>query len=55
MGLKSLLGFGGETRGQQATKPPSHVCENCGEKYYSNPDLDIKQCRACGGVRVKSI
>jgi hypothetical protein len=32
--------------------PPSHICESCGEKYYSNRTVEINECRKCGGVNV---
>lgn len=35
-------------------QPPSHICESCGEEYYTNPDTDIEKCRQCGGIKVKS-
>jgi hypothetical protein len=31
---------------------PSHVCESCGETYFTDRDAEIPECRACGGVRV---
>lgn len=31
---------------------PSHVCQSCGEEYYTDPATEIEECRACGGVRV---
>jgi ribosomal protein L37AE/L43A len=31
---------------------PSHVCESCGETYFTDPNAEIPECRACGGVRV---
>jgi nucleotide-binding universal stress UspA family protein len=32
---------------------PSHRCANCGEEFYTQPDLDIPTCRACGGTHVE--
>lgn len=52
MGLKSLIGLGGEESSDEELEPPSHVCQSCGEKYFTDPDVEIRECRACGGVRV---
>lgn len=53
MGLKSLFGLGGEAT--ERTKPASHVCQSCGEKYFTEPGIDINECRACGGIRVEAV
>ena len=34
---------------------PSHVCQSCGEEYYTDPTTEIVECRACGGVRVDRV
>ncbi|WP_436912165.1 RDD family protein [Halosimplex marinum] len=34
-------------------KDPSHVCQSCGEKYYSDPLSEISTCRNCGGIKVE--
>lgn len=38
---------------QEQQGPPSHVCQSCGEEYYTDPDMDIQTCRGCGGVKVE--
>lgn len=56
MVLKSILGrFGGDATAEEEKRPASHVCESCGEKYYSDPSVEIKECRACGGIRVEPV
>jgi ribosomal protein L37AE/L43A len=56
MVLKSLFGrLGGDSTTEEELEPPSHVCQSCGEKYFTNRDVEIKQCRACGGVRVEAV
>lgn len=55
MGLKSLFGrLGGDPKSEEATRPPSHVCQTCGEEYYADRNVEIRECRACGGVRVEA-
>jgi len=34
---------------------PSHRCETCGEEYFTQPDMEIPTCRACGGTRVEQV
>ena len=33
---------------------PSHVCESCGEEYFTDPETEIRTCRHCGGIKVES-
>lgn len=43
-----------EEEDPHADEDPSHVCESCGEEYYTEAGADIPECRACGGVRVEA-
>jgi nucleotide-binding universal stress UspA family protein len=36
--------------GDSVRDKPSHVCETCGERYFT--DEEIVECRNCGGVQV---
>lgn len=48
---------GRETAGEpdpHADEEPSHVCESCGEEYYTESGIEIPECRTCGGVRVQA-
>lgn len=55
MALKSILGrFGGATN-EEENRPVSHVCETCGEEYYADPGVEIRECRACGGIHVEPV
>ena len=40
------------SRGETDEREPSHVCQSCGEEYFTNPTTEIEECRSCGGVRV---
>lgn len=68
MGLKEKVTqlVGGESgaerrtddRAEDASEPdedPSHVCQSCGEMYYTDSEMDIRTCRECGGVKVASV
>lgn len=41
--------------GTEIKQDPSHRCENCGETYYTQPEVEIDTCRSCGGVHVESV
>lgn len=41
--------------GAEIKEDPSHRCENCGETYYTEPDMQIDTCRSCGGVHVEQV
>lgn len=41
--------------GAEIKQDPSHRCENCGETYYTDPDMQIDSCRGCGGVHVEEV
>jgi rubredoxin len=43
------------TGGVEDLERPSHRCANCGETYYTNPEIDIPKCQNCGGVNVEQI
>lgn len=34
---------------------PSHVCQSCNEKYYTDASTDIRLCRNCGGYKIEGI
>lgn len=40
---------------QHRDEEPSHVCQSCGEEYYSRWDGDVDTCRECGGVKVERV
>lgn len=40
---------------EEDPREPSHVCESCGEEYYTNPEMEIHSCRECGGVKVEPV
>jgi len=57
IGRAKQLVFGGGASGEQTDedREPTHVCESCGEEYYAASDqVEISECRACGGVKVSS-
>lgn len=35
--------------------PPSHVCQSCGEEYYTDSEMEIDTCRECGGIKVDRV
>ena len=35
-----------------AERSPSHVCQSCGEEYFTRPAMQISTCRNCGGIKV---
>ncbi|MEF8885254.1 MAG: universal stress protein [Haloarculaceae archaeon] len=39
--------------GAEAKEDPSHRCQNCGETYYTRPEVEIETCRQCGGTNVE--
>jgi len=68
MGLKEtvtrLVGGESETDRRADAEPegspgpdeePSHVCQSCGEAYYTDPEMEIGTCRECGGVKVEPV
>lgn len=34
---------------------PSHRCRSCGEEYFSDPAVEISECRECGGSKVTRV
>lgn len=40
-------------RPADAEREPSHVCRSCGEEYFTDPGMEIRTCRECGGVKVE--
>lgn len=52
--LEKLRG-GESTEGDTEEGDPSHVCESCGEEYFTDPTVDIETCRGCGGVKVEQV
>lgn len=61
MVLKETVGrlFGDEAASDSETEAergdPSHVCQSCGEEYYTTPGMNIRTCRNCGGVKVEAM
>ena len=55
--VKRLVGGGADAKPETETedRDPSHVCDSCGEEYYADPDAEIAECRACGGIRVDPV
>ena len=54
--VQNLLG-GSNDIGEEAApeESPSHVCESCGEEYFSDPEIEIDTCRSCGGIKVERV
>jgi len=62
--LYALLGRDGKRSGGSAggrssnrgrsrhRRAPSHICQSCGEEYFTDRSVEIDSCRRCGGVRV---
>jgi len=44
---------GGESPEDDTEGQPSHVCESCGEKYFTDSNVEIETCRGCGGVKIE--
>lgn len=40
--------------GNTTNPDPSHVCQSCGERYYTEAP-EINTCQACGGTKVTSV
>ena len=38
-----------------AQSQPSHRCQSCGEKYFTDADTEITECRRCGGTKVERL
>lgn len=43
------------TGGVETSADPSHRCQSCGEEYFTNPDVEITECRNCGGAKVERV
>lgn len=41
--------------GDTPPEEPSHVCQSCGERYYTGDGSAIETCRACGGTKVELV
>lgn len=39
----------------EARERPSHRCADCDEVYYADPEVEIPDCRQCGGVHVEPV
>lgn len=40
--------------GDTLPKLPTHECQSCGKRYYTDPAETIATCTACGGSKVES-
>lgn len=50
--VSSISRSGRVVSGGETDDEPSHVCQSCGEEYYTDPTTEIAECRTCGGIRV---
>ncbi|AGN01727.1 UspA domain-containing protein [Salinarchaeum sp. Harcht-Bsk1] len=56
--VQSLLGGSNDLEDEVEAAPeesPSHVCQSCGEEYFSDPEMEIDTCRSCGGIKVERV
>ncbi|MFB6173666.1 MAG: universal stress protein [Halobacteriales archaeon] len=43
------------TGGVREDEEPSHVCQSCGEEYFTSAEVEITTCRSCGGTKVEAV
>ncbi|WP_248517186.1 hypothetical protein [Salinarchaeum laminariae] len=56
--VQNLLGGSDDASAATAEtpdEPPTHVCQSCGEEYYSDPEMEIDTCRSCGGIKIERL
>lgn len=40
--------------GDTSPNDPTHVCQSCGKRYYTDPAETIATCTSCGGAKVEA-
>jgi len=54
--VQNLLGGSNNLESEdEPDESPSHVCQSCGEEYFSDPEIEIDTCRSCGGIKVERV